>query len=202
MENDMKAAIMSVVHQERKYLKENITYLSVGMGVGAAVMFQGEIVRGSNNAFGEVGHVIIQQGGRKCDCGQRGCVQTTLTTNSLIEECQEMGLQIDNVNQIFEAYRAQEEWALKFINKTAMDLAILIRNIVYMYNTNYILVGGALIMDFPELLELAKEKLNNLIHSNLYSSLHVVKVETRNNSVTGAAFIAQSLCVKNIIENE
>lgn len=202
MENDMKAAIMSVVHQERKYLKENITYLSVGMGVGSAVMFHGEIVRGSNNAFGEVGHVIIHLGGRKCDCGQRGCVQTTLTTNSLIEECQEMGLQIDNVNQIFKAYRAQEEWALKFINKTAMDLAILIRNIVYMYNTNYILVGGALIMDFPELLELAKEKLNNLIHSNLYSNLHVVKVETRNNSMTGAAFIAQSLCVKNIIENE
>lgn len=202
MENDLKAAITSVVHQEKKYLKEDVTYLSVGMGVGSAVMLHGKIVRGSDNAFGEVGHVIINPEGRKCDCGQRGCVQTTLTHDSLIKECQEAELDINTTDDIFDAYRRREEWALTFIDKTAADLAMLIRNIVYMYNTNYILVGGAIILDFPELLELAKKKVCELIHYNLYSSLHIVQVKTRNNSMTGAAFIAQSYCVDRMIENE
>lgn len=67
MENDMKAAITSVVHQDKKLLSQDVTYLSIGMGVGSAVMFHGEIIRGSDNAFGEVGHVIIHPDGRKCD---------------------------------------------------------------------------------------------------------------------------------------
>lgn len=202
MENDTKAAITSVVHQEKRFLNEDVTYLTIGMGVGSAVMFHGEIVRGSDNAFGEVGHVIIHPGGRKCDCGQRGCVQTTLTHNSLIEECQEAGLKITKIEQIFDAYRKGQEWAVKFIDKTASDLAILIRNLVYMYNTNYILVGGAMILDYPELLELAKKKVEKLIHSNLYSNLCIIQVQTRNNSMTGAAFIAQSNCMCEMVEND
>jgi predicted NBD/HSP70 family sugar kinase len=202
MENDMKAAITSVVHQDKKLLSQDVTYLSIGMGVGSAVMFHGEIIRGSDNAFGEVGHVIIHPDGRKCDCGQRGCVQTTLTHNSLIEECQEMGVDISHVEQIFKAYRCQEKWALEFVHKTAADLSILLRNLVYMYNTNYILVGGAMILDYPELLELAQKKLENLIHSNLYSNLKIVPVKTRNNSMAGAAFIAQENCMKNIVESD
>ncbi len=201
MENDMKAAITSVVWQEKKYMDEDVTYLSIGMGVGSAVMFHGIIARGSDNAFGEVGHVIIQPNGRKCDCGQRGCVQTTLTRNSLIEECQEAGFDITKVEQIFEAYRTGQEWAVEFIDRTAGDLAMLIRNLVYMYNTSYILVGGALILDFPELLHLAKKKLSDLIHINLYSSLHIIQVRTQNNSMTGAAFIAQANRINEIVES-
>lgn len=200
MENDTKAAITSVVHQEKQYLNEDVTYLTIGMGVGSAVMFHGEIVRGSDNAFGEVGHVIIHPEGRKCDCGQRGCVQTTLTHNSLLEECQEAGQKITRIEQIFEAYRKNKDWAVDFIDKTAADLAILIRNLVYMYNTNYILVGGAMILDYPELLEIAKKKVKKLIHSNLYSNLCIVRVQTRNNSMTGAAFIAQSNVMRDMVE--
>ena len=201
MENDMKAAVTSVVRQEKKYKQEDITYLSIGMGVGSAVMFRGQIARGSNNAFGVVGHVIVQPGGRKCDCGQRGCVQTTLTRNSLMEECREAGHEITHIEQIFELYRSNTAWTVDFIHKTAFDLAMLIRNLVYMYNTNYILVGGALMVDFPELLDLAKEKLSALMHFNLYSDLKIIRIKTRNNSMTGAAFIAQKNSVDALIEN-
>ena len=201
MENDLKAAAISVVRQEKGYKQADITYLSIGMGVGSAVILKGKIARGSNNAFGEVGHVIVQPGGRKCDCGQRGCVQTTLTRNSLIEECRDAGYDITQLEQIFELYRAGAEWMVEFINKTASDLAMLIRNLVYMYNTNYILVGGALIVDFPELLDLARDKLADLIHSNLYSDLKIIQIKTRNNSMTGAAFIAQRNSIDEIIKN-
>ena len=47
-------------------------------------------------------------------------------------------------------------------------------------------------MDFPELFELAKEKLTGLIHTNLLSDLNIIRVKTRNNSMAGAAFIAQA----------
>jgi len=199
MENDIKAAIVSLAHQEKKYLQEDVTYLSIGTGVGSAAMFQGKMARGNNNAFGEVGHVIIQPKGRKCDCGQRGCVQTTLTRNSLVEECREEGHDITRVEQIYALYRSGTQWTVEFIHRTASDLAMLIRNLVYMYNTNYILIGGSMILDFPELFDLAKEKLAGLIHTNLLSDLHVVRVTTRNNSMAGAAFIAQLNSINEIL---
>ena len=191
VENDMKSSIVGLSRRDQDLKHENITYLSIGMGVGAAVMYDGVIMRGSNNAAGEVGHIIVEAEGRACDCGQRGCVQTYLTKNSLIEICGEKGHPVEDVQEIYEAYRKGSPWAAAFVDKTVDHLAVLMRNLVYMYDTRYLLVGGAIISDFPEMFTLAKGKLKDLMHSNLYSNLRLKCVMEKYNSMIGAAFVAQ-----------
>ncbi|MDO4276054.1 MAG: ROK family protein [Eubacteriales bacterium] len=199
VDNDMKSSLVGLAHRHKDIGHEDVTYLSIGMGVGSAVMYGGTLVRGTNNASGEVGHVIMEPGGRPCDCGQRGCVQTYLTKNSLIDQCREEGRAIDHVSQIYQAFRDGEEWALTFVERQADHLALLIRNLVYMYNTEYILVGGAIIFDFPELFQITEGKVGELLHANLYSGLRLKRVDEKDNSVAGAAFSAQEIYMEKVL---
>ena len=202
VDNDMKASLVGLAHRHRDIKHEDVTYLSIGTGVGSAVMYGGALVRGSNNAAGEVGHVILESSGRHCDCGQTGCVQTYLTKNSLIEQCQEEGHLITEVEQIYDSFRAREEWAVSFVDRQARHPAMLLRNLVYMYNTRYILVGGAIISDFPEFFHLASEKMRELMHENLFAGLTLELVKEKNNSTTGAAFMAQEYYIESLLFEE
>lgn len=199
VDNDMKSSLVGLSHRHKDIRYEDVTYLSIGTGVGAAVMYGGNLVRGSNNAAGEVGHIILESSGRPCDCGRTGCVQTYLTKNSFVEQCQEVGRDIQEVSQVYEAYCNSEPWALEFVNSQAEHLAMLIRNLVYMYNTRYILVGGAILSDFPELFTLTVSKVAALLHKNLLTDLHIERVEERDNSRAGAAFVAQEAYLEYIL---
>jgi glucokinase len=50
-------------------------YLTVSTGLGAAVMADGELMRGADGAAGELGHVVVAPDGPTCGCGRRGCLE-------------------------------------------------------------------------------------------------------------------------------
>lgn len=50
--------------------------LSGGLGVGAGIVWDGRLVRGSHGFAGEVGHVVVDPGGAPCSCGAQGCLET------------------------------------------------------------------------------------------------------------------------------
>ena len=199
VDNDMKSSLIGLAHRRKDIRHEDVTYLSIGTGVGSAIMYGGSIVRGSDNAAGEVGHIILESSGRLCDCGSTGCVQTYLTKNSLIEQCREQGHEVKDVHQIYEAYRRKESWANEFVERQGQYLAMLIRNLVYMYNTRYILVGGAIVTDFPELFHVTKGKVSGLLHDNLRKGLQIEMVKERDNSRAGAAFAAQEAFLEQML---
>jgi glucokinase len=62
----------------------SMLFVSVGTGIGGAVVLQGQLWRGATNMAGEIGHVGVAQGGPRCLCGRRGCVGT-LASGAAIE---------------------------------------------------------------------------------------------------------------------
>jgi glucokinase len=53
-----------------------IAYVTVSTGVGAGIVFHGEILEGSHRLAGEIGHFVVDPDGAVCACGKRGCVET------------------------------------------------------------------------------------------------------------------------------
>jgi glucokinase len=53
----------------------DMTVLTIGTGVGGAIVAGGTLLRGGFGAAGEVGHVRVVPGGHPCGCGQRGCIE-------------------------------------------------------------------------------------------------------------------------------
>jgi predicted NBD/HSP70 family sugar kinase len=77
--NDARAAALGqYVFGEERHV-EPLVYLSLGMTVGAGIVVGGRLQIGHNSLAGQVGHVVLERGGRPCVCGRRGCAETLIS---------------------------------------------------------------------------------------------------------------------------
>ncbi len=63
---------------------QHFVCLTLGTGIGAGIVLDGKIVRGSGFAAGEAGHMIIHEGGMRCACGSRGCLEAHASGGALV----------------------------------------------------------------------------------------------------------------------
>lgn len=73
VENDANAAGWAEYRYGAAAGARNMVMLTIGTGVGGALIVNGELVRGGRGAAGEVGHIALVSGGRPCGCGGDGC---------------------------------------------------------------------------------------------------------------------------------
>jgi predicted NBD/HSP70 family sugar kinase len=62
-----------------------MAYLRLSAGIGAGLVFDGELFRGAGGIAGEVGHVMVDPNGQMCRCGNRGCLETLVAPPALCE---------------------------------------------------------------------------------------------------------------------
>ena len=66
-----------------------ILYLSVGVGLGGAMVINGRVFRGRTGMAGEFGHMTMQADGKLCSCGNRGCWETLVSQQALFDYIQQ-----------------------------------------------------------------------------------------------------------------
>jgi predicted NBD/HSP70 family sugar kinase len=59
-------------------------YVQIGSGVGAGMVVDGRPYRGARGTAGEIGHVVVNEQGLLCRCGNRGCLETLASTQALL----------------------------------------------------------------------------------------------------------------------
>lgn len=82
--NDAHAAALHEysVHTPRV---PSLALIRVGTGIGSGYVLDGHLYRGDNAATGEIGHVRFDDGGRRCSCGNTGCLETVASMSALLE---------------------------------------------------------------------------------------------------------------------
>lgn len=77
IENDVRAAALGA--RETLGLAgrspDSLAVVSIGTGISAGVIVNGSMLRGAHGMAGEVGHVVVDESGPVCPCGQRGCLE-------------------------------------------------------------------------------------------------------------------------------
>jgi glucokinase len=68
----------------------DMTMLTIGTGVGGAVIVDGHLLRGGFGAAGEIGHLRVVPGGLPCGCGQRGCIEQYGSGRALLRYANEI----------------------------------------------------------------------------------------------------------------
>ncbi len=61
----------------------DMVYVALGTGIGGGLVLDGEVRRGAHGFGGEVGHMVVERGGRVCACGRRGCWETVASGSAL-----------------------------------------------------------------------------------------------------------------------
>jgi glucokinase len=89
LENDATAAVLGEYHYGPWSGVQHLLYLTVSTGVGGGLILDGRVHRGAAGNGGEFGHVIIDWLGRRCGCGQRGCIEAYASGSSIARRAAE-----------------------------------------------------------------------------------------------------------------
>lgn len=182
VDNDVRAVLLAESLFGSMTAYRDAACIYIGSGVGGAVMINNEILRGHFNTLGEIGHITINPDGSLCDCGRLGCLQTYICSSELQKQTGR------SIEEIFEAFELQEEWAIKIINRAKKYLSLAISNIICMYNPEAILLTGPMVQDFPALIEGVAAKSSEYVWAPLENSLHVeLSIMGKDNGVIGAS---------------
>lgn len=68
----------------------NVVMVAIGTGIGAALLIDGKIYRGSYGVAPELGHIQVVQDGRACPCGKRGCWERYCSGTALVDTAVEL----------------------------------------------------------------------------------------------------------------
>jgi glucokinase len=84
VENDANAAAWAEYRFGAARGRDDVVMLTVGTGIGGALVLGGRLFRGRYGLAGEVGHLVLDKDGRHCGCGRRGCWEQYASGNALL----------------------------------------------------------------------------------------------------------------------
>lgn len=82
-DNDARAALVGEATWGAAQKLDNALMLTLGTGLGGAILAEGKIVRGRNGVAGHLGHMTIEPDGKMCFCGNRGCLETIFSARAI-----------------------------------------------------------------------------------------------------------------------
>ena len=130
---------------------KNVIFLTIGTGIGGAMILNGNVYGGYRNRGGEFGHIIIHKDGRQCSCGSKGCLEQYASTSALISEYIELieadtigpDIEIDG-KYIVEKYLENDMLAVEAMNYHFDNLAAGISSLINIFAPETVVVGGGI----------------------------------------------------------
>ena len=194
IDNDVKASIIGEMNLLGIPQTIDTAMLYLGSGVGSAAYIQGTMIRGKQNAAGEVGHIIVDfEGGKLCECGRIGCLQTHVASKYLIERAQEYDPTINSISKLRLAYDAKSPWALDIIDNCVKYISMAVDVLTAMYNPDQIIIGGALLHDFGSIMPDIIDKFQDtIVVPNISGNTVVMSKYYDVSCSVGGALLAQN----------
>jgi N-acetylglucosamine repressor len=86
--NDCQVASLAELTFGQDKDLSNLIVVKVGRGIGAGIVLDRRPYYGDDSGAGEIGHVVAEPEGRRCRCGNRGCLETVASTRALVQRAQ------------------------------------------------------------------------------------------------------------------
>ena len=155
LENDANAAALGEMWQGAARNSRTIICLTLGTGVGGAIILDGKLWRGVDGTAGEIGHASVEPfGGVKCKCGNVGCLEVYASGTAIVRMAREGSAQhaTSSLNSIPLAEWTAETiasaaiecdpLALDVFKKAGAYLGVAMANAINIFNPEMIVVGG------------------------------------------------------------
>ena len=152
--NDANVAALGECWQGAGKGSNNAVMLTLGTGVGGAVIIDGKILPGVRGAAGEVGHMVMEPEEKtQCSCGKYGCAEQYCSANGIVRVAKRyLKLSFDSSalrqidpltsKDIFDAAKAGDAAANEILNLFFDYLARLTANVCAVVNPDTVIIGG------------------------------------------------------------
>ncbi|MBK8044431.1 MAG: ROK family protein [Haliscomenobacter sp.] len=151
---------------------DHFVLLTLGTGLGSALMIHGKVIGGANGLASEYGHSPAVPDGRQCNCGKKGCLETyvsatglkrtvfellaTMKTESPLRDADFHHL---DARMIFDAAESQDPVALEAFRYTGVILGRAIAGLIVLLDPQAVFLAGGLIHAGPRLFDPVKESI-------------------------------------------
>ncbi|HTP54038.1 MAG TPA: ROK family protein [Thermoplasmata archaeon] len=175
--NDARAAVLAEWRLGAGRGVEDVFCLSLGTGVGGGAVIDGRPARGTRNAAGEVGHLTIVAGGRRCSCPNRGCFEAYVGGWAIAQRAVEAVERAEaegappigwaaardrlSARSVFDAARTGEPLAVRLVAETEAYLADGAVSVTNAFNPARLVLTGGLLRGRPELLRVTREAIES-----------------------------------------
>ncbi|OHB74931.1 MAG: hypothetical protein A2Z25_18400 [Planctomycetes bacterium RBG_16_55_9] len=185
---------------------KDMVFFTLGTGIGGGVVSNGELVHGYDENAAELGHMIIYPDGRKCNCGQRGCVEAYASADSTarrateaIEGGAESSLKevLDTKGKItskdiYKHLASGDKLAKEITDGTAKALAVTCINMLHTTEPKRIVFAGGMIAAGDVLLNRIREYFDEFIWAMKKETVEICFATLGEDAgIIGAAALAQ-----------
>lgn len=170
IENDANAAAYGEYKVGAGRGSRDMFYITIGEGIGGAIILDGKLWTGASGFAGEFGHITIDAEGIECECGNTGCLETLASAPSIVRRANDRlyrdgtsSLSKLAINKNFTAddvaHEAKngDDFSMMMIERTGRYIGIGVASVLNLLNIERVVLGGG-VMDAGELI------LNPIIH--------------------------------------
>ncbi|MFM7014360.1 MAG: ROK family protein [Actinomycetota bacterium] len=210
LENDANAAGWAEFQFGAGKDVSSMIMLTIGTGVGGAVITGGNLIQGGFGIAGELGHVLVEPGGNLCGCGLKGCLETYASGTALLKSARELASSNDpkgkrlrelqeqdgelSGERVYQAILEGDDGAVGLVNRLAEYLGLSIGAIfVPVLDPQLAVIGGGVSAAGEVLLKPIREAtLRNLPAKGFRPEIQVVSAKYLNQAgLIGAADLAR-----------
>jgi glucokinase len=172
-DNDARVALAGEMVWGAAKGYENVIMLTLGAGVGGAVIANGQLLRGHNGMAGYLGHLTVDPDGLPCSCGNRGCLETVFSARAMEGEAWSAvhrgcpstltrlfreQPQLATCRTIFQAASEGDELSQFIVGKAIHNLAAAIAGLLHVFDPQVVILGGQVVDAGAELLNPLREE--------------------------------------------
>ena len=204
--NDLSAAAWGELNAGAGRGAHDMLTVFVGSGVGSAIIAGGKLVGGAGGVAGELGHIKVVPNGRRCGCGELGCLEAYVGGHNLIALTRELlasgrsqvlreltGGEAARVTPVTleHAAEAGDPEAREVYERAGLMLAMAVANLVTVLNPARLILGGGVLTHCPGLRRRVLEGVQAFASNTSREGLLIAEAELGDDSgLIGAALLA------------
>jgi glucokinase len=157
LDNDANCAVLGEWWMGAARGTRHALGITIGTGIGGGIILDGQLYHGASDCAGEIGHTTIDSEGRRCKCGNYGCLEAYASgPNIALRACEELeaggesrlaqyvdgDLTRITAQTVYQAAHDGDELAMDVVNDTAKFLGIGIANLLNIFNPEVVVVCG------------------------------------------------------------
>jgi predicted NBD/HSP70 family sugar kinase len=153
IENDANVGAMAEVDMGAAQGVRDAIYLMIAAGIGAGIVVDGRIIHGVGGTAGELGHVLLDDTGPICRCGNRGCLETLAAGPAIVDLLKRTHGPDLTLEGVLRLVDARDPGAVRAVADAGRAVGRALAALVNVLNPEVIVIGGELAAAGDALLE-------------------------------------------------
>jgi predicted NBD/HSP70 family sugar kinase len=186
--NDCQAAALAECVFGESRDVANLMVIKIGRGLGSGIVLERKPYHGDGFGAGEIGHIVIVEGGERCRCGNRGCLETLVSRRAIVERARAVAAQVPGsmlgqlasrssaleLEDVVRAFHAGDAGARTVVRQAGVLLGRALSFVVSTLNVQRIVLAGSVARFGQGLIAPIREEIDRRVLAPLAAGTEIV----------------------------